>query len=332
MGIGYASVNSVLLDIGGTIQADLQDGVYITDVSYDSGESENASKINSVYQTLLHSNINLSDSNGESFLKYKITVYNSSSDTYYYVGNSYVEDNYIYSNQDIEISVDGIELYSSLAPGESKIFYIVFSYKDLVVAESNNLESYIIFNFKKKYTVTNLLENGSFENDVSLDYIVKSDSKYVDGNNSGKLVSNTNTFDYLGYLDFYKDHVYYFSGYIDIATLSGDNEPYVFIESYIWLDDNWGDSQWFLSKYNNYSTTNGWERWSFISVEESDGTDIPVMVGVFDNQFANLNVEAYFDSFLLIDLTETFGVGNEPELDWCDENISYFDGTVIIYK
>ena len=30
---------------------------------------------------------------------------------------------------------------------------------------------------------------------------------------------------------------------------------------------------------------------------------------------------------LMIDLTVAFGAGNEPTIDWCDENIQYFDGS-----
>lgn len=40
----------------------------------------------------------------------------------------------------------------------------------------------------------------------------------------------------------------------------------------------------------------------------------------------------YVDAVMLIDLTEAFGSGNEPTKEWCDENISYFDGSTIVYK
>lgn len=40
----------------------------------------------------------------------------------------------------------------------------------------------------------------------------------------------------------------------------------------------------------------------------------------------------YVDAVMLIDLTEAFGLGNEPTKEWCDENISYFDGSTIVYK
>lgn len=40
----------------------------------------------------------------------------------------------------------------------------------------------------------------------------------------------------------------------------------------------------------------------------------------------------YIDYILIIDLTATFGSGNEPDKEWCDNHINYFDGTITIYK
>lgn len=40
----------------------------------------------------------------------------------------------------------------------------------------------------------------------------------------------------------------------------------------------------------------------------------------------------YYFNVLVVDLTETFGAGNEPTKEWCDENIEWFDGSKIMYK
>ena len=40
----------------------------------------------------------------------------------------------------------------------------------------------------------------------------------------------------------------------------------------------------------------------------------------------------YINNVIVIDLTATFGSGNEPDKDWCDKHINYFDGTTTIYK
>ena len=37
-----------------------------------------------------------------------------------------------------------------------------------------------------------------------------------------------------------------------------------------------------------------------------------------------------FNNIVVLDLTETFGAGNEPTQEWCDENISKFEGTTKI--
>lgn len=39
----------------------------------------------------------------------------------------------------------------------------------------------------------------------------------------------------------------------------------------------------------------------------------------------------YFDGCMLIDLTDAFGAGVEPDLKWCDRNILYFEGSMDIY-
>ena len=40
----------------------------------------------------------------------------------------------------------------------------------------------------------------------------------------------------------------------------------------------------------------------------------------------NATADTWLDGLMLIDLTETFGEGKEPNKEWCDANIPYFDG------
>lgn len=42
------------------------------------------------------------------------------------------------------------------------------------------------------------------------------------------------------------------------------------------------------------------------------------------------STEIVFNNIVVLDLTETFGAGNEPTQEWCDENISNFEGTTKI--
>ncbi len=40
----------------------------------------------------------------------------------------------------------------------------------------------------------------------------------------------------------------------------------------------------------------------------------------------------YITDMIVVDLTAAFGAGNEPDKTWCDSNISYFSGSMIVYK
>lgn len=44
----------------------------------------------------------------------------------------------------------------------------------------------------------------------------------------------------------------------------------------------------------------------------------------------NGSVDAWVDSIVLVDLTESFGAGFEPDKEWCDKYIPFFDGTKVI--
>lgn len=44
------------------------------------------------------------------------------------------------------------------------------------------------------------------------------------------------------------------------------------------------------------------------------------------------NKRLYTDSLLLVDLTAAWGIGNEPDIEWCDKFIGYFTGIASIPK
>ena len=56
------------------------------------------------------------------------------------------------------------------------------------------------------------------------------------------------------------------------------------------------------------------------------------MILRLDNNNLNKNSVVYFDSIVLMDLTEAFGEGNEPSKEWCDEHIDWFEGSKMVYK
>lgn len=47
-------------------------------------------------------------------------------------------------------------------------------------------------------------------------------------------------------------------------------------------------------------------------------------------KLANNTSALWVDGFMLIDLTTTYGAGNEPTKDWCDQNIRYFTTVLMI--
>lgn len=85
----------------------------------------------------------------------------------------------------------------------------------------------------------------------------------------------------------------------------------------------------YLSTGQAVNTT--WKRIAFISDSTAYG-DIennsnPIR---FDNDNATVNRTNYYKQFMLIDLTASFGAGNEPTKEWCDSNIQYFNGDCYI--
>lgn len=44
----------------------------------------------------------------------------------------------------------------------------------------------------------------------------------------------------------------------------------------------------------------------------------------------NATTTVWYDGLILIDLTASFGAGNEPDKAWCDANIPFFEGTTLI--
>ena len=152
MSIGYASLNSISLDVKGTATAKKQEDIYITDVSYvsDINANKEASEIINYYQTILNSKMVLSETDPNSEITYQITIYNSTNDIYYFDKVDYLLTENTYSNPNIVFRLDGLNSGDLLMAKESITFNITFSYKDKVLAENNILNSCLNFKFIKK--------------------------------------------------------------------------------------------------------------------------------------------------------------------------------------
>lgn len=71
-----------------------------------------------------------------------------------------------------------------------------------------------------------------------------------------------------------------------------------------------------------------WNMLSAINVRNSWASGNQSLRVDFDNAYVAGTV--WYDGLMLIDLTETFGAGNEPNKTWCDSHIPYFIGTKVI--
>lgn len=151
--VGYAAINSITGNITGNLIAKAKEGIHITDVSYLSNidaDSEN-SVINNFYETTLDSSIILSDTNGESTITYKVTMYNNTDYNYGFNEVLFLEENY--DNTDITYDLtfpDGETILSN----DDLTFNITFKYVDDTVGDSNTLNSYINISFKRIYNIT----------------------------------------------------------------------------------------------------------------------------------------------------------------------------------
>ena len=150
MSIGYAKISGRVLNIEGKVTAVAQDGVFITDVEYiSSNEADTTnSKVNNYLGTVLNSQVVLGN-NSSSSITYKITMYNSSDNHYYFEGTKYLVGNDTYDNEDISFVIEGIEIDDILQSKKSVTFTITFFYADNIVSENNKLTSTLNFKFEK---------------------------------------------------------------------------------------------------------------------------------------------------------------------------------------
>lgn len=77
-----------------------------------------------------------------------------------------------------------------------------------------------------------------------------------------------------------------------------------------------------------FGSANQWNMLSAINVRNSWASANQSLRVDFDNNYVAGTV--WYDGLMLIDLTATFGSGNEPHKTWCDNNIPYFISTKTI--
>lgn len=152
LAVGYAAINPIALDIEGVGIAKVQTGVFITDVVYSADvEADTAnSKINFYSGTMLDSKVVLGN-NSNSTLTYKVTLYNNSNNDRLFIDTiTDMADTTLYSNSDIEYSLNGLEEYvTTIGANKTIDFTITFSFKAGADISNNVLISKLDFRFKE---------------------------------------------------------------------------------------------------------------------------------------------------------------------------------------
>ena len=145
LGIGYATVTSVNLEIEGDAALAGQTGLYISDISVDSvvGTSSASQVINTYYQTMINTRTVLGD-NANSTVTYEITLENHSNNVKEFQGIVY-DSNY-YSNNEIGYTITGLNVGDMLDPGDQVTFQLTFQYNDSTHT-NNILDSILNFDF-----------------------------------------------------------------------------------------------------------------------------------------------------------------------------------------
>ena len=190
-----------------------------------------------------------------------------------------------------------------------------------------------------EYKITNLITNGNFENDLEnwgtdmgfFQPEIVNDSYH--GNKAVKLITDNNTdygqassivFQILKAGSPISNHKYYAFSYY-----KSSKDYHAVDKRFEWFLDGAYEHCTMIFGYKEQAT----EDWLRISNIQSVKTECDNMKGWHIRNFIRQsNHDVTIDSLVLIDLTNDFGEGNEPTLEWLNNHISYFDDTISIYK
>lgn len=152
IGIGYASISGVILDITGDASIKKEENTVITDVTFFSGTNVNntLSSIKYNYGTLIDAHIVLGDSI-DSSITYKVVISNRQNTPVKYRGD--VVDPLFYDNELISYSVSGIVENEIIQPNTSKELYITFRYASEDTTHNVLNKAYINFKFSNSYFI-----------------------------------------------------------------------------------------------------------------------------------------------------------------------------------
>lgn len=182
---------------------------------------------------------------------------------------------------------------------------------------------------KKTYNITNMIgEVGEMENGV---HCTTSEKAYLKTSSLHKYGSGSKAFqqsnsateltytlhDINGEISFNLNntHKYYFSIWIMQRT-SLD----------ITFDAYWPIGEPSIMNGITNTKLNEWEQKSVV-FERTGFSNGSYTFRIDCNNYPGSNAVMNIDGLMLVDLTETFGSGNEPDKDWCDSNIAFTTST-----
>lgn len=181
-----------------------------------------------------------------------------------------------------------------------------------VTKNNEGILSYTLDENTKIYVITNMILNGSFENDF-IGYYAKADkasittAEHAFGSKSYQRGASTIAGGTCQYINLISGHVYYYFLYTKTngQTVSSD-------VSY---------TGWTIQ-----ANSTSWKKFSVLQKSTVTGEKNISL------NFGSLTADTYVDGVGFVDLTDAFGAGNEPSKEWCDSNIDYFDGTMSVFK
>ena len=166
-------------------------------------------------------------------------------------------------------------------------------------------------------TLTNLIPNGSFEQDADWSGVVYDSAQAYQGLRSSELGPGTVVTTSSQVTTPVVGHKYYGRSWI---KSQGDIQP-ADCRFELYAGDGAGLN--FVFAWNQGNFPDWTMRSTILTVDAVNGTSYIVrnfVVGAVN--------PCWTDCLMIIDLTAAFGVGNEPDQAWCDENIPYFDGSM----
>lgn len=304
-----------------TVQTDVNNAMLNIVIPIYSDDIEGDYGVNIVYQfNSDNTNIEYFDFTG----KGEYIVLNGETEQTFNTQTAYVEQGYTVYDKDGNIITGTVVIDNPLESvpykaGNYKIKYSLVDGNNNIISQTTRS----ITVTPSTYEITNLVTNGSFEDGLDSWYTTYHQSlsiETIDDNSLSNFGSKSS------YIDFniggwYQQSIttvsankYYAVLYVNLVEVSSSNAGIRIIET---------TNRNVEFGYTIPNVTNGYKKLSGIFNASTNNTEI-----WFGGDTAGS--KAYFDGYLLVDLTETFGAGNEPSKEWCDENIEWFDGTIKI--